>query len=130
MVAFHVLRGVTVPLSAAEFYEGLAQRFPERDDMYFLPDQVVEYDKKRMKIKEVMQLELAVTDESSAIQWLKINLTKKSQTFQNYSAIIKEIGAGKNTKPARVNGTFEQIFFAMKGKANSCTNSFLDEAKL
>ena len=28
MVAFHVQRGVTIPLSAAEFYAGLAQRFP------------------------------------------------------------------------------------------------------
>ena len=37
-----------------------------------------------MKIKEVMQLELAVTDESSAIQWLKINLTKKPQLSRNY----------------------------------------------
>ena len=37
MVAFHVQRGVTVPLSAAEFYAGLTQRFSERDGMYFLP---------------------------------------------------------------------------------------------
>jgi hypothetical protein len=28
MVAFHVQRGVTVPMSAAEFYAGLEQRFP------------------------------------------------------------------------------------------------------
>jgi len=35
MVAFHVQRGVTVPLSAAEFYAGLEQRFPPRDGMYF-----------------------------------------------------------------------------------------------
>ena len=27
MVAFHVQRGVTVPMSAAEFYQGLEQRF-------------------------------------------------------------------------------------------------------
>jgi len=40
MVAFHVQRGVTVPLSAAEFYAGLDQRFSERDGMYFLPEQV------------------------------------------------------------------------------------------
>ncbi|MEI8183687.1 MAG: DNA methyltransferase, partial [Desulfomonile sp.] len=67
MVAFHVQRGVTVPLSAAEFYAGLAQRFPERDGMYFLPEQVAEYDKKRMTVREVLQLQLFVTDESSAI---------------------------------------------------------------
>ena len=37
MVAFHVLRNVTVPLSIGEFLAGLAQRFPERDGMVFLP---------------------------------------------------------------------------------------------
>ena len=118
MVAFHVLRGVTVPLSAAEFYEGLAQRFPERDGMYFLPDQVVEYDKKRMKIKEVMQLELAVTDESSAIQWFKINLTKKPQTFQElHPQFIKEIGGWqKHEKPLELLEILEQNFLRYDGK--------------
>jgi len=66
MVAFHVQRGVTVPLSAAEFYAGLRQRLPERDGMFFLPEQVTEYDRKRMTVREVMQLQLFVTDESSA----------------------------------------------------------------
>lgn len=120
MVAFHVLRGVTVPLSAAEFYEGLAQRFPERDGMYFLPDQVVEYDKKRMKIKEVMQLELAVTDESSAIQWLKINLTKKPQTFQElHPQFMKEIGGWqKHEKPLELLEILEQNFLCYDGKGS------------
>jgi ubiquinone/menaquinone biosynthesis C-methylase UbiE len=54
MVAFHVQRGVTVPMSAAEFYAGLTQRFSERDGMYFLPDQVAEYDKKRMTVREML----------------------------------------------------------------------------
>ncbi|MFO8089100.1 MAG: DNA methyltransferase [Desulfatiglandaceae bacterium] len=67
MVAFHVQRGVTVPLSAAEFYAGLVQRFPLRDGMYFLPDQAAEYDKKRMTVREVLQLQLFVSDEASAI---------------------------------------------------------------
>jgi len=81
-VAFHVQRGVTVPISAGDFYAGLAQRFPERDGMYFLSDQVAEYDKKRMTVKEIAALTLFVIDEASAIQWLKQQLTKKPQTFQ------------------------------------------------
>ena len=48
MVAFHIQHGVAVPMSAAVFYAGLTQRFSERDGMYFLPDQVAEYDRKRM----------------------------------------------------------------------------------
>jgi len=93
MVAFHVQRGITVPLSAAEFYAGLEQRFSERDGMYFLPDQVPEYDKKRMNVQEVLQLELFVVDESSAIQWIKRQLIKKNQTFQDlHPKFLKEIG--------------------------------------
>ena len=53
MVAFHVQRGVAVPMGAADFYAGLRQRFPERDGMYFLPDQVLEYDKRRLMVREV-----------------------------------------------------------------------------
>ena len=77
MVSFHVQRGVTVPLSAAEFYAGLEQRFPVRDGMYFLSDQAAEYDKKRITVKEILQLQLFVADEASAIQWLKQQLTQK-----------------------------------------------------
>ena len=82
MVAFHIERGVTVPLSAAEFYSGLEQRFTPRDGMYFLSEQIPLYDKKRLSVKEVIQLELYVNDEVSAIQWLRHQLTQKPQTFQ------------------------------------------------
>jgi hypothetical protein len=71
MVAFHIQRGVTVPTSAAAFYSGLHQRYVERDGMFFLPDQVPEYDKARLNSKDVSQLALFVTDEKSAIQWLR-----------------------------------------------------------
>lgn len=93
MVAFHVQRGVMVPLSASGFYAGLIQRFSERDGMYFLPEQVAEYDKKRMSVKELMQLQLFVSDEASAIQWLKQQIVQKPQTFQElHPQFIKEIG--------------------------------------
>ena len=48
MVAFHVLRNVTLPLSIGEFLAGLVRRFPERDGMVFLLEQVAEYDKKAL----------------------------------------------------------------------------------
>jgi len=65
MVAFHVQRVVTVPMSAAEFYYGLGQHFAERDGMWLLPEQVAEYDKKRLSVREVLQLQIAVSDEQS-----------------------------------------------------------------
>ncbi len=101
MVAFHVQRGVTVPMSAAEFYAGLEQRFPSRDGMYFLPSQAAEYDKKRMTVKEVLQLQLFVSDEASAIQWLKQQLIKKPQTFQDiHPQFLKEIGGWQRHEKA------------------------------
>jgi hypothetical protein len=118
MVAFHVQRGVTVPMSAAEFYAGLAQRFPERDGMYFLPEQVAEYDKKRMTVKEVLQLSLFVSDEASAIQWLKQQLLKKPQTFQEvHPQFLKEIGGWqKYEKPLELSELLEQNFLRYDGK--------------
>ena len=118
MVAFHVQRTVTVPLSASEFYAGLEQRFPERDGMYFLSEQVAEYDKKRMTVKEVLQLQLFVTDEASAIQWLKQQLTKKPQTCQEvHPQFLKEIGGwNKNERPLELSVLLEQNFLRCDGQ--------------
>jgi hypothetical protein len=117
MVAFHVQHGVTVPLSAGEFYAGLEQRFPPRDDMYFLPDQAAEYDKKRMTVKAVLQLQLFVSDEASAIQWLKQQLTKKPQTFQDiHPQFLKEIGGWqKHEKALELSELLEQNFLRYDG---------------
>ena len=118
MVAFHVQRGVTVPLSAAEFYQGLAQRFPERDGMYFLPEQAAEYDKKRLTVKEVLQLELFVIDEASAIQWLRQQLIAKPQTFQDlHPQFLREIGGWqKHEKPLELSELLEDNFIRYDGK--------------
>jgi len=118
MVAFHVRRGITVPLSAAEFYAGLEQRFPPRDGMYFLTDQAAEYDKKRMTVREVLQLQLFVTDEASSIQWLKQQLTKKPQTFQDiHPQFLKEIGGWqKHEKPLELSELLKENFLPYDGK--------------
>lgn len=118
MVAFHVQRGVTVPMSAAEFYQGLVRRFPERDGMYFLPEQVVEYDKKRLTAREILQLQIFVTDEASAIQWLKASLSKKPQTFQElHPQFLREIGGWrKHEKPLELKELLEQNFLVYDGE--------------
>ena len=82
MVAFHIVRGARVPLSAGEFYAGLSQRLPERDGMFFLPAQVAEYDRKRNTATTLRQLTLFVNDEASAIQWVRQQLQDKPQSFQ------------------------------------------------
>ena len=92
MVAFHVQRQLSVPLSTAEFLGSLNQRYPERDGMYFLPTQVSEYDRKRNTATELRQLSLFVTDEASAIQWVRRELQDKPRSFQDLQpAFMREI---------------------------------------
>ena len=100
-LAVYLQRGGTVPLLSAEFYTGLVQRFLEKDGMYFLTEQVAEYYKAHMIVLEWPQFQLFVTDESSAIQWLKQQLIKKFWTFQElHSQFLKEIGGRqKHEKP-------------------------------
>jgi DNA modification methylase/predicted RNA-binding Zn-ribbon protein involved in translation (DUF1610 family) len=83
MVAYHIQRGATVPLGAADFYEGLDQRFPERDGMYFLPDQLSKYEQKRMKLELNEQVSFLILDEKTAIQWLRQELSKEPKTYQD-----------------------------------------------
>jgi len=82
MIAFHIQKGATIPLGAADFYRGLDQRFPERDGMYFLPNQVNEYDAKRIKHELNEQLSFIIMDEKTALQWLRTELYKP-QTYQD-----------------------------------------------
>lgn len=117
MVAFHVRHGVLVPLSAAEFYAGMAEKFPERDSMFFLPEQATQYEKKRMTVKEFQQLTLIVKDESSAIQWLRQSLYLKPQTFQDlHPQFMREIGGWLQfEKPLELKEMLEQNFICYEG---------------
>ena len=71
MIAYHIMQGIPVPIDATDFYRGLDERFLKRDGMYFLPDQVNEYDTARIKNDvEPIQYSLFVTNEKTAIAWL------------------------------------------------------------
>ena len=92
IIAYYVRKGYPIPLDSQEFQSGLAQRFPCRDGMYFLPDQVAEYDRKKMISGELVQTTLFVTDENTAIEWLRQQLMIKPQTRQDlHPGYMKEI---------------------------------------
>lgn len=81
MVAYHIMEGISVPINATEFYKGLEDRFLKRDNMYFLPNQVNEYDIARSTCDvENIQISLFVSDEKSAISWLYQQL-KEHKTY-------------------------------------------------
>lgn len=113
MVAFHVQRGVAVPLSAAEFKAGLKQRFPERDGMYFLSEQSSEYEAAVLKSAGVEQYELFVSDEKSAIHWVRSQLEKSPMTYQALQPIyMKEAQRiwEKHEQPIELKAILEQNF--------------------
>ncbi len=118
MVAYYVRKGYPVPLNSAAFQEGLSQRFSYRDGMYFLPDQVAEYDKKKMAAGGMEQMALFVSDESSAIAWLRQQLKDKPQTFQDiHPLFIKELGGWqKHEKALELSELLEQNFLRYDGK--------------
>lgn len=95
MVAWFVRHGTPVPMSSQEFQAGLAQRFVERDGMFFLPEQAAEYDKKRLQVATAPQMELFVSDERSAIDWLSDFLKRRPSTYQEVGPeFMGQLGAG------------------------------------
>jgi len=115
MVAFHIQRGATVPLSAAEFYAGLRERFVERDGMFFLPDQVPEYDRARLQAAEVAQLTLFVSDEKSTIQWLRQQLDSSTggrpQTYQELQPqFLRQLHQARHEALPELSEILEQNF--------------------
>ena len=95
MVGYHVARNTLVPMTAAEFYGGLEQRFPVRDAMYFLPDQVEAYERFRMTFKELAAQTLFIRDESSAVQWLRQLLKDRPRSYADiHPLFVRELQAG------------------------------------
>ena len=95
MVSWFIRHDVPVPLSTEEFLDGLRSRFPERDGMIFLPDQIPEYDRKRAQGAQQPQMEMFVADERSAIDWLTDFLRKRPSTYQDvHPEFTTQLGAG------------------------------------
>lgn len=117
MIAFHVQRGVSVPLSGPDFLQGLEQRFPKRDEMYFLPDQVTEYDRKRTTATQLRQLSFFVNDEHSAIQWIRQQLQDKPQSFQELQPqFTRELHLLKYEQTVELKVILEQNFLKYGGR--------------
>jgi len=118
MVAYYVRKGYPVPISSQEFQVGLSQRFIERDGMYFLSDQVAEYDRKKMTSGELKQMAMFVSDEASAIQWLRQLIREKPQTFSDVNPhFMQQLGGwSKNEAQLDLRELLNQNFLCYDGK--------------
>ena len=121
MVAWFVRHDFPVPLSTEEFLEGLRSRYPERDGMVFLPEQVAEYDRKRAQAAQAPQMELFVSDERSAIDWLTDFLRKRPSTYQDiHPEFTTQLGAGwkKHEEKPELAALLEDNFLRCDGKGD------------
>lgn len=118
MVAYYVRKGYPVPLSSQEFQTGLSQRFIERDGMFFLPEQVAEYDRKKMVSGELQQVSMFVSDEASAIQWIRQLIKAKPQTFSDINPqFMQQLGGwSKNEAQLDLRELLNQNFLCYDGK--------------
>lgn len=121
MVAWFVRHDVPVPLSTEEFLDGLRNRFPERDGMVFLPDQIPEYDRKRALSVQPPQMEMFVADERSAIDWLTDFLRKRPSTYPEvHPEFTTQLGAGwkKHETRPELSALLEDNFLRYDGSAD------------
>lgn len=121
MVAWFVRHNAPVPLSSQEFQEGLRNRFPERDGMVFLSEQVAEYDRKRAQAAQAPQMELFVSDERSAIDWLTDFLRKRPSTYQEvHPDFTTQVGAGwkKHEEKPELSALLDENFLRFDGNGD------------
>jgi hypothetical protein len=121
MVAWFIRHNAPVPLSSQEFQDGLRSRFPERDGMVFLPEQVAEYDRKRGQVTQAPQMEMFVSDERSAIDWLTDFLKKRPSTYQEVNPeFMTQLGAGwkKHETRPELSALLEDNFLRYDGSAD------------
>lgn len=118
LVAYYVRKGYNVPISSQDFQIGLAERFDERDGLYFLPEQAAEYDKRRAGFQPATQDSLFVSDEASAIIWLRHLLKQKTLTFQEINPLfMQELSAwNKYEKTLELAQLLEENFLMYDGK--------------
>lgn len=121
MVAWFVRHDFPVPLSTEEFLDGLRSRFTERDGMIFLSEQVAEYDRKRAQAAQAPQMELFVSDERSAIDWLTDFLRKRPSTYQEvHPEFTTQVGAGwkKHEEKPELSALLEDNFLRFDGNGD------------
>jgi DNA modification methylase len=121
MVAWFVRHNSPVPMSTQEFQAGLANRFIERDGMIFLSDQAAQYDKRRLQVASAPQMELFVSDERSAIDWLTDFLKRRPSTYQEiHPEFLSQLGAGwkKHESKPELLKLLESNFIQYDGSAD------------
>lgn len=84
LISYYVQHGYSVPVDAADFQEGLRERYLERDGMFFTSEQVAEYEKKKKQLPNgVISMGIMISSEADGIQWLHNELSQEPKTRQD-----------------------------------------------
>lgn len=86
LITYFFMRGLPVPLDAADFQDGLRSRYISEDGMIFTSSQIQKYHdlKKKYNIPDQLSLFVDIIEsESDAIQWLKEKLSEKPLKYQD-----------------------------------------------
>jgi DNA modification methylase len=117
-ISFFLRNNYEIPLSSRDFQRKLSEKFVERDEMYFLSDQVADYDKARALVSHIEQLSIFVDDEASAINWMRQELKSKPKTYSEiHPLFLNELsGWKKNELELELSTLLEQNFLKYDGK--------------
>ncbi|MEZ8925397.1 MULTISPECIES: DNA methyltransferase [Vibrio] len=118
VVSYYFVKGFDIPISSKEFKLGLENKYVQRDGMFFLPEQIAEYDKKRAKANQIKQFSIFVDDEASAIEWMGQELKNKPKTYSEiHPLFLNELsGWKKNELELELSTLLEQNFLNYDGK--------------
>lgn len=86
LITYFFMRGLPVPLDAADFQDGLRNRYIQEDGMIFTSEQLNKYHELKKKHNISGQLSLfidIIESESDAIQWLKEQLENGPKKYQD-----------------------------------------------
>lgn len=118
LVAYYVRRGFPLPIDSREFQLGLVRYFSERDGMFFLPEQIAEYDRKKNISGSLIQASFFVKDEASAIDWLRQQLKNRPQEFSDINPqFMQQLGGwSKNEVVLDLRELLSQNFLCYDGQ--------------
>jgi DNA modification methylase len=120
MLSFFIKNGKSIYYDIGDFLEGLKIRYPERQGMFFLPEQVTEFDKNAALTGKTLQLSIFVDDEASAIEWLRQELKNKPKKYSDiHPLFLNELSSWKkNELQLELMTLLEQNFIKYDGTEN------------
>lgn len=116
LVAWYFLNRAPIPMAAAEFFQGLEERFPERDGMHFLPEQLPEYERARSQVSQPVEIPLFIRDEKSAIAWVRAQLHERPRRLQDLTTeFLKATQWDRTEKGVELRDVLDQTFLQYDG---------------